>query len=54
MQPSRAIGAMTAPLFDVDLPGWMNVPTAFGIAVGIPLALLAFTWWRIRAVEVST
>jgi ABC-type transport system involved in multi-copper enzyme maturation permease subunit len=54
LQPTRAIGTMTTALFDVDLPSWMNVPTAFGIAVGIPLALLAFTWWRIRAVEVST
>jgi len=54
IQPNRAVGTMTAALFDVDLPAWMNVPTAFGIAVGLPIALLAFTWWRVRAVEVST
>ncbi len=54
MQPSRAIGIVTTAFFDVDLPKWANVPTALGIAVGIPLALLAFTWSRVRAVEVST
>jgi ABC-type transport system involved in multi-copper enzyme maturation permease subunit len=54
LQPNRAIGTLTATLFDVDVPKWANVPTAFGIAVGLPLALLAFTWWRVRAVEVST
>jgi ABC-type transport system involved in multi-copper enzyme maturation permease subunit len=54
LQPHRAVGTVTSALFDVDLPSWANVPTAFGIAVGLPLALLAFTWWRVRAVEVST
>jgi hypothetical protein len=54
LMPNRAVGTMTAPLFDVDLPSWMHVPSAFAIAVGVPLALLAFTWSRVRAVEVST
>jgi ABC-type transport system involved in multi-copper enzyme maturation permease subunit len=54
MQPNRSIGIVTTAFFDVDLPKWANVPTALGIAVGIPLALLAFTWSRVRAVEVAT
>jgi len=54
IQPSRAVGTVTTALFDVDLPPWMNVPTAAAIGVGVPLVLLAIAWSRVRAVEVST
>lgn len=54
VQPSVAIGTVTAPLCGMGLPEWANLPLAYGIAVGLPLALLWFVWWRVRAVEVVT
>jgi hypothetical protein len=52
--PSYAVGAVTAPICGLTLPPWINAPLAFGLAVGVPLALLWFVWWRISAVEVAT
>jgi ABC-type transport system involved in multi-copper enzyme maturation permease subunit len=54
MRPTYAIGTVTAPLFGLGLPGWINVTVAYLIALGLPAALLTFVWWRVRAVEVVT
>jgi hypothetical protein len=54
IQPSYAIGALTAPLCGLTVPDWINPVAALGIGLLLPLALLAFVWARIRAVEVST
>jgi hypothetical protein len=52
--PSFSIGTMTAPLFGVDIPKWINAPLAGGLAVGVPLVLLWIVWRRLKAVEVAT
>jgi len=54
IQPSCAIGTMTAPLCGLKIPDYVNVPLAAAIAIGVPAALLWLVWWRLRAVEVST
>lgn len=54
IQPSYAIGSLTAPLCGLTVPDWINPAAALGIGLVIPLALLAFVAVRIRAVEVAT
>lgn len=54
IQPSYAIGTLTAPLCGLTVPDWINPAAALGIGLVLPLALLAFVALRIRAVEVST
>ena len=54
IQPSYAIGALTAPLCGLTVPDWINPAAALGIGLVLPLALLAFVAARIRAVEVAT
>lgn len=54
LQPSYAIGTLTAPLCGLQIPDWISAPAAFGIAFVLPVTLLALVWWRLRAVEVST
>ena len=54
LSPHYAIGGFTAPLFGMDLPEWLNTPWLAVPALIVPLALLAFVWSRVRAVEVTT
>jgi ABC-type transport system involved in multi-copper enzyme maturation permease subunit len=54
IQPRYATGTLTAPLCGVTIPGWIDPVAAFGIGFVLPLALLGFAAWRVRAVEVST
>ena len=54
IQPSYAIGTLTAPLCGLSVPDWINPAAALGIGLVLPLALLAFVAARIRAVEVAT
>jgi ABC-type transport system involved in multi-copper enzyme maturation permease subunit len=54
LQPSVALGAIDAPLCGMSLPDWVNVPAAYGLGFLLPLALMAFVVWRVRAVEVVT
>jgi hypothetical protein len=54
IQPSYAIGSLTAPLCGLTVPDWINPVAAISIGLVLPLALLAFVAARLRAVEVST
>jgi hypothetical protein len=54
IQPSYAIGTLTAPLCGLSVPDWINPAAALGVGLVLPLALLAFVAARIRAVEVAT
>jgi ABC-type transport system involved in multi-copper enzyme maturation permease subunit len=54
IQPSHAIGTVTAPLCGLAIPDWINPFYAFALAVGVPVVLLSFVWWRLKAVEVTT
>ena len=54
IRPSYAIGSLTAPICGLSVPDWINPVAAIGIGLVLPLALLAFVWTRLRAVEVST
>lgn len=54
IQPRYATGTITAPLCGLTIPDWIDTGAAFAIGFGLPVALLAFVAWRIRAVEVST
>jgi ABC-2 type transport system permease protein len=54
IQPSRAVGTLTAPLFGLGVPDWISPVAAFGIGFALPLALLSLVWWRLQAVEVAT
>jgi ABC-type transport system involved in multi-copper enzyme maturation permease subunit len=54
IQPSYAIGSLTAPLCGLTVPDWINPVAAICIGLVLPLALLAFVAARLRAVEVST
>jgi ABC-type transport system involved in multi-copper enzyme maturation permease subunit len=54
LQPSHAIGTLTAPLCGLGVPDWISPVAAFGIGFVLPIGLLALVWWRIKAVEVST
>lgn len=54
LQPSHAIGTLTAPLCGLGVPDWISPVAAFGIGFALPLGLLALVWWRLKAVEVST
>ncbi len=52
--PDYTLGALTAPLFGIPLPDHLAHPGILFLGLGIPAALLAFTWARMRAVEVAT
>jgi hypothetical protein len=54
LQPSYALGTLTAPLCGLDVPDWISPVAAIGIGFALPAALLALVWWRLRAVEVAT
>jgi hypothetical protein len=54
LQPSYAIGTLTAPLCGLGIPDWISPVAAFGIAFVLPATLLGLVWWRLRAVEVAT
>ncbi len=54
LRPSYALGGLTAPLFGLQIPEWMNLGVMFGIALGIPTLLFVYVTWRVRAVEVVT
>ena len=54
LQPSHAIGTLTAPLCGLGVPDWISPVAAIGIGFGLPVALLSIVWWRLKAVEVST
>jgi hypothetical protein len=54
MVPHYAIGAVTAPLFGLDVPEWLPLPLCLVTAVGFPALAYAVVVRRLRAVEVVT
>ncbi len=54
IDPTYAMGGLTAPMFGGELPEWLATPWLLVPSVVLPAALFAFVWWRIRAVEVVT
>jgi hypothetical protein len=54
ISPRYALGGITAPLFGLELPPWLDTPWIVVAPLVVPLALLAFVWSRVRAVEVTT
>lgn len=54
IDPSYALGGMSAPLFGLELPEWLATPWLALPSLVVPILLLLFVWTRVRAVEVTT
>jgi len=54
IMPSRAIGAVTAPLFGLSLPDWIPIEMCALHAFAIPALAFVIVVRRLRAVEVVT
>ncbi len=54
LDPQYALGGITAPLYGVALPDWLQTPWPWLVGLVVPTLLLAYVWSRLRAVEVAT
>ena len=54
ISPYRSLGSAIAPLFGLTIPEEYPPSLVILVAFGLPVVLLAYTWRRIRAVEIVT
>lgn len=52
--PQVLMGGLTAPMFGLDLPEWLQSPWLLIYGGGLPAALLGLVWYRTKAIEVHT